>query len=454
MTKVLATPEAVRPTRRREVRIVLAILVAGGLLWVGWAWWSDQTYRAAIMAIELEMANGRFGIAARDLNKLLQSEPGSDEAAILLGRCEQERGRLQAAAAALARVPYGSELSHKAILARMRLCHDQGQFAAAERLINEAALDPRNDKAHVRALLVPIYSQLGRLDEAQQLLRDWWESLNRKGEGASERAIDQVRMHVELAFRPNPVENVRAYLDQAYRMAPDDNRVWLGRANLAIHTGDFGQAKTLLDACRNRLPEDVPVWSSWLSLGVASSRFDLARQALAHLPADACTPAQRLRLGAWLCARRSDRDAEHRNLKQLVELDPDDRNALGRLAKLADMAGRPAEGDEWRARKAEVDQLRSRYQRLFDRNQPIRDAEEMARIAERLGRIFEARGFLTVEISQDPEREDLRQILLRLCQVSAMVTEQRKTLAEALASELGDDLKLGGLRTIDGVPSP
>ena len=92
-------------------------------------------------------------------------------------------------------------LSHKAILARMRLLHDQGQFAAAERLIIDAALDPRNDAAHVRVLLVPIFSQLGRLDEAQRLLEDWWEQLDKIGEGASERAIDQLRMHMELALQ-------------------------------------------------------------------------------------------------------------------------------------------------------------------------------------------------------------------------------------------------------------
>ena len=112
------------------------------LFWVGWVWWSDQRYRDAITAIELEMANGRFGIAARQLNELLERTPGAAEAAILLGRCEQERGRYKAAAQALARVAPGSELAHKAILARMRLFHDQGRFAAAEKLIIDSAADP------------------------------------------------------------------------------------------------------------------------------------------------------------------------------------------------------------------------------------------------------------------------------------------------------------------------
>ncbi len=124
----------------------MGMISIGALAWGWWAWQEDQKYQGAIMAIELEMANGRFGIAARDLNNLIQRGSDAGEAAILLGRCEQERGRLKAAADALARVTPGSQLSHKALLARMRLLHDQGQFAAAEQLINDAAEDPRNDR--------------------------------------------------------------------------------------------------------------------------------------------------------------------------------------------------------------------------------------------------------------------------------------------------------------------
>ena len=90
----------------------------------------------------------------------------------------------------------------------MRLSHDRGQFAVAEQIVNAAAEDPRNDRSHTRFLLVPIYSQLGRLDEAERLIEERWEHLNETGEGASEPAIDLVRMHIELTFKPNPVEDV------------------------------------------------------------------------------------------------------------------------------------------------------------------------------------------------------------------------------------------------------
>ena len=442
MSKAEAAQKESMPTTRPRWRLALALVGAAALIWGGWAWWADRSYRSAIMAIELEMANGRFGIAARELTKLLERDPGDAEVAILLGRCEQERGRPKAAADALARVAPGSELSHKAILARMRICHDQGQFAAAEQLINAAALDPRNDGAHVRVLLVPIYSQLGRLDEAQGLLEAWWEHLNKLGEGASERAIDQVRMHIELALKPNPVEQVHAYLDQAYQMAPDDDRVWLGRANLALRTGDYPEATRWLDACLKRRPEDVPIWSARLSLGIATNRADLVRQALSYLPADAATAAQIHRLGAWLSAERGDHESERRQLERLIAVDPTDRNAFDWLAQLTETAGQAGRARELRGKRAEIETLRARYEKLFDRNQPIRDAEEMARIAERLGRTFEARAFLVVEISQDPEREDLRRKLRELSQNSVPAPKRGRTLAEVVADELGNDEKV------------
>ena len=47
----------------------LAIFLAAGLVWGGWVWWTDRNYRDAIMQIELEMANGRFATAARELDE-------------------------------------------------------------------------------------------------------------------------------------------------------------------------------------------------------------------------------------------------------------------------------------------------------------------------------------------------------------------------------------------------
>jgi thioredoxin-like negative regulator of GroEL len=429
---------------RKRTQLRLALLLAGGLVWGGWVWWTDRNYRDAIMQIELEMANGRFGTAGRSLTKLLARQPDSDEAAILLARCEQEQGRNEAAAKVLARVAPGSVFSHKAILGRMRLSHDSGQFAVAEQIVNAAAEDPRNDRSHTRFLLVPIYSQLGRLDEAGRLIEERWKHLNETGEGASEPAIDLVRMHIELTLKPNPVENVRAYLDAAASRAAEDDRVWLGRANLAIRTGAHDEAERLLDACLKRRPEDVPVWHARLNWGIATNRIDVVQQALEHLPAEDSTSAQVDRLKAWLAAKRGDAATERRELERLLAEDPADLTVLDRLTQLAEKAGQPAQAAELLRKKAEVDRLRARYEKLYDRNQPIRDAEEMANLAEQLGRKFEARVFLTVALSEEPDSEeqpefdDLRQRLRRLSESSKRAALRGQTLAEVISHEQGD----------------
>jgi enediyne biosynthesis protein E4 len=435
MSETVEGQQARLPKSQWTLRLALAILCAGGVIWGGWVWWTDRSYRNAIMQIELEMANGRFATAARNLTGLLEQEPDSGEAAILLARCEQERGRHEAAARALARVAPGSVFSHRAILARMRLAHDRGQFAIAEQIVNTAAEDRRNDRSHTRFLLVPIYSQLGRLDEAERLIEERWEHLNETGEGASEPAIDLVRMHIELAFKPNPVEKVRAYLDEAASRARDDDRIWLGRANLAIRTGAFDEAERWLDACLKSRPADVPVWRARLSWGIATSRVDVVRQALKHLPADDSTSARVHRLKAWLVAKRGDVATERRELERLLEEDPADLTTpdLDRLAQLAEKEGQPAQAAEFLRKKVEINRLLARYEKLYDRNQPIRDAEEMASLAAQLGREFEARVFLTVAISEEPEYDDLRRSLRRLMsQRSKTIALRGRTLAEVI----------------------
>jgi thioredoxin-like negative regulator of GroEL len=418
----------------------LAIPLAAGFAWGGWVWWTDRDYRDAILKIELEMANGRFATAGRNLTKILARWPDCGEAAVLLARCEQERGRNEAAAKALARVEPGSLFSHKAILGRMRLAHDQGQLGIAEQIVNDAAADPRNDGPHAHFLLVPIYSQLGRLDEAERLIEGRWNQLNESGAGASEPAIDLVRMHIQLTFKPNPAKDVLAYLESAAGLnQDDDDRVWLGRANLAIRTGAFDEAQRWLDACLKRRPEDVAVWRARLSWGIATDRLETVREALKHLPAVALSSAQLHRLKAWLAARQGDIATERQELDHLVAEDPADRTAFDRLARLAEEAGQPARATELLRKKAEIDRLRVRYEKLYDRNQPIRDAEEMASLAEQLGRTFEARVFLAVASSEEPERDDLRQGLRRLMsEKSRWPAGRGRTLAEVIGQERGD----------------
>ena len=302
----------------------------------------------------------------------------------------------------------------KALEGRFHLFEAAGLYAAAEQLAIDSARDPRNDGTALLLLLAPLYRDQGRLEEAERLIEDRWNHLNASPFGAIGSAAKLVREHVELTLKPSPVETCRAALERAAQLAPDDDRVWLGRANLALRTGNVVEAERWLDRCRNRRPDDVPVWRAFLRLGLATNRIDLVTQAINHLPGNDQNAALLHRANAWLAAQRADLAAERRELKLLLTAHPADMTALARLAELADKENQPDRAAALRRARTECERLLAQYRKLHDRNQPIRDAEGLARLAEALGRPFESRVFLTIAIWEDPDRADLRQRLRQL----------------------------------------
>jgi tetratricopeptide (TPR) repeat protein len=400
---------------RRRWRLLFAGLCAAGLASGGWAWWTDRRYRSAMEEIESDILGHRYALACGKLQELLSWKADRNGGiAYLLGSCELARGRVKSADEAWLRVAPGSKFSEKAIRGRMRLLRESGQLAAAEQVVIDAAGDPRNDRTAVLVSLVPMYQELGRIDEAARLIEDRWEQLNALGQGALELSLKLLRQHIDLTTVPTPVDAARNTLDRAYRQAPDDDRVWLGRANLAIRTGAFQEAERWIEACERKRPDDTSVWSTRLSWGMAVNRTDVVYAAARKLPASELTTAQVGRLNAWLAARRGDIASQRRALERVHLDDPADETALERLAELANKDGQPARAVEYTRQKAEIDQLSARYKQLHERVQPIRDAVRMARLAEQLGRRFEAIVFLTVAISEEPTRADLRGLLSRL----------------------------------------
>src|SRR5262249_57198735 len=129
--------------------------------------------------------------------------------------------------------------------------------------------------------------------------------------------------------------------------------------------------------------------------------------------------------------------AESAEVDRSGSADAADVTARERLARLTGRVGQPTRVAEILRRRREIERIRARYLRLHERKQPIRDAVEMAHLAEKLGRIFEARAFLTVAISEDPDRRDLRHDLARLGSNPRAIVTPGRTLAEVV-DERGD----------------
>ena len=399
-----------KPPRRRALGV--GLLVGAGLIVGGWIWWSDRRYKHAMLEIEDQMARGRYSAACRNLEALLERKADVNGGLrYLLGSCELARGHIEAAEKAWASVVPGTEFSERAILGRMRLLQDDGRLAEAERLVSEAARDQRNNRTSLMVGLVPIMIDLGRQDEATELIEDRWEDLNALGQGALDPAIKLLLQHVEVTTGAVAIDVVRTSLDEAAKLAPDDDRVWLGRANLAIRTGDMKDAERWLDECEKKRPDDRAVWRARLKWAMATERIDAVERAMTHLPDVASLSAEQHRINAWLAGHRGDFAKERSELELLLAADPGDLSAFDRLIDLHKKGGQPALAAEVFQNRNAVRELLGRYMMLHGRKQPIRDAEELARIAEQLGRGFEARGFLTIAVFQEPGRKDLREKL-------------------------------------------
>jgi tetratricopeptide (TPR) repeat protein len=365
--------------------VVVAAAVVVGLVAGGWQ------HRSGLERVRALVASGRFAEARPWLAASLAGNWGSDaaEAAYLLGVCEHAAGRPAAALEAWGRVPSESSYGTRAALARAQtLVGDFGRFAATEPLL-EAARRGTGPEARVALYaLTQLDFYQGRLDEMRRLLEEGWaESPDRAGD---------LRDHWRIDAAAVSLDEVRAAIERAARLAPDDDRVWLARANLAILTGREEEARTWLDACLRRRPDDPAVWRVRLSGARAFDDPDEARQALAHLPAGRLSTAESLELDAWLAACNGRSDQQRRALEQLVALEPGASEALERLAVLAAGSGQAEESARYRRLKAEVDQTAERYMRRLEDGGPLTrpgQFAELGRLAERLGRRFEARGW-------------------------------------------------------------
>jgi enediyne biosynthesis protein E4 len=425
-------------SKARWRRVVPLLIVLAGVLWGGWSWAHARRDRRALAAAREQIKAGLHATAARNLTVILAGNPDSGEAAYLLGTCELASGRPEAALESWARVPPDSRFAASAFQGRIRTQIERGQLAKAEQIFTDALVDPRTHRLGLPILLGPVYCLQGRLEEALRLIEAQWNHLNEAGLGASEKAVVLVRLHIDFQRTTPSIEAIRSDLENAAQIAPDDDRIWLAKANLATRAGAFDDAAPWLDACLRRRTEDVPVWRARLDWAIATNHIAVVHEALKHLPANESTPTQVARLEVWLAARRGDVASERRALERQIEADPADFRASDRLAELAMNEGHPQRAAGLRDQKSELAQLQARYLKLHARNQPMRDAATMAALAEQLGRWFEARVFLTVAIAAAPGRVDLRRDLTRLHERRDTIGGTRRTLAELLAPEHGD----------------
>src|SRR5262245_31747066 len=342
------------PPRRLWLAVTI-VLAAALAVWGAARSVEAQRVRSELDKAKQELAAGLYPKAWRRLTELARSHPADGEIAYQLGRCERFRGRNSAALEAWERVSPGTTFFTKAVAERAILAIDLGQYTRAEEILQASLLRaPRLDRNELLTVLETLYRMEGRIDEARQAVLDQW--------AHSDSPASLVKDLYWLDTTYLPLEKMRTILEKA---AADDDRVWLGRANLAIRTGRFDEAATWLGDCLKRRPDDPGIWRARLELARATADLGAAWQALDHLGAGGVSPEESLRLRSWIAARLDDASAEQKALLELSELVPGDTAALDRLAEFAVRAGALGDAARLRRRAAELGAVKDRYRTLM-----------------------------------------------------------------------------------------
>jgi len=390
-------------------RLLLAFTVAGLASLVGW--WSagridSSRHGSSLAAAKAALAARSVGPAREILAGAAAKWPGDGELAFLLGACEQSLGRAGEADSAWSKVPADSPFAGHAALYRARLVLRQDRFADAEGLLQVALRGDGPHATEARETLVSLYKLEGRFDEARGLVL-----------GASGSYHDPAGLlrEVERLGSNNPVaiEATRLGLEKASRNAPDDDRVWLGWANLAIRTGHYDEARRRLDACSGRRPDDASVWKARLDLGLAAEDAEGVGRAVRRLPADRLSGPEVLNLRAWLAAKAGDLARERRAHEELVAREPGSLWSLSRLAEIALAEGRADAAARLRERRAELNKVKYEYQACIDALRPG-NAATAARLAEQLGRHVEAATLWSIAAKDDPQDREAHEARRRL----------------------------------------
>ena len=329
------------------------------------------------------------------------------------------------------RIPARTYLGESAALRRAELAFNHGRLATAEADLNQATFR-KGTRGHLSrlSLLEQIDQLTGRSDDLRARKEEEWDDATSK--------VDLLRKHWMLDLRTAfPSDRLRSQLDEAGRKAPDDDRVWLGKANLALRLGGLDEAEEWLDQCLSQRPDDPVVWRARLDWAIMSRRLPEAVEAMRHLPAGRLGSPRRLEVRAWLAAQRGNVEAERSALSELIDLDPANGKALMRLTELAARAGQTATVDALRRREAQIDEVDDLYQMILSHGDPSPPQfPELARLAEKLGRRFEAWGWWMLAVQGSLEADEGRKALERLDRLDRReepASEAGRTLADLMA---------------------
>ncbi len=362
--------------------IVLALCVIVSIGWVSWKSYELRRVQAGLGEAEQDLAAGRPHRARERLIALVGRSRLDPRVLYQLGVCEESLGHGQAALDVWARVPAGSSDAPRARLASGRVAMNLGRYSLAEEFLGPLAQGPGELPDAARQALELILRLQGRKADVWALMVDSWV-------GSTDPGIVLGRLFI-LENGSFPLEYVKNTLESG---DPDDDRVWLAKANLAAWLGRTDEAGRWLDRCLSKRPEDRAVWRERLLLAMAVGDEATFAEAARRLPVSALIPREQAKARAWLAAHSRDRQIERGELERLVKQTRGLIWAWDRLAEIAMDDHNPALAETYRVERARYNLMGERYRSLIGRDDRSAHAAELARLGEQLGRRLEARGW-------------------------------------------------------------
>src|SRR5262245_51717165 len=225
------------------------VVVAVALTWAGWRALDSLHIRGELLLARREMSEGRFNPARLRLAALTAGRPGAlgGQVDYWLGVCESQMGQAEAALAAFGRVPSGYVFDVQAAYLEAQANLQRGRLRAAETRLEETLKRGGRGLNDLRRLLSRVYEIQLRVEDSLSLYRD---SLPEADD-----PFPLLQRISSLEGGTLPLESLQATLEEASQLAPDDDRVWLGQARLAIRKGDWHRAWEELHRCRDRLAD-------------------------------------------------------------------------------------------------------------------------------------------------------------------------------------------------------
>ena len=342
---------------------------------------------------------GQWGTTAQELHGLLAIEPDSDGAWLMLAETEFRRGQVDEALRCVSHVPSRSANGPAARLLEGTLLLNAGQASRAETVLNECLkLDP--DNLDARRRLVFLYAIELRREELRQVLWELhelralqttdlvllsgstfivWNAAEIAGMIERYAASDERDVAARVAagryrLRQNELDAARAILEEACRLAPNDEAPRAALADCLLDRGEFEELRQLIE----RIPPGRQ----------PDAHFAFCRGRIAE--------------------EADELDAAIEAYRVAVRSDEDDREANYRLGQLLVHTGRAPESERPLVRAQKLAERETLLSTLVTSGDASRYTPILARLEVELGHERLAAAWYAEAVRQNPNDESLR----------------------------------------------